>query len=75
MESIKKTKFISKLINPKRNIFNILTLDIETYLDKNNYQIPYCICIYDGYNIYKYYLDEFNSSEDMLITAIKAISN
>jgi len=75
VESIKKTKFISPLKKSNKNILKILTLDIETYLDKNNYQIPYCICIYDGNNIYKFYLDEFTSSEDMLITAIKTICN
>lgn len=75
VESIKKTKFISPLKKSNKNNLNFLTLDIETYLDKNNYQIPYCICIYDGNNIYKFYLDEFTSSEDMLITAIKTICN
>ena len=75
-ENVKKSKFIKPLLKSNKNIFNFLTLDIETYLDENNYQIPYCICIYDGKldNIFKFYLDEFNSSEEMLITAIKSIS-
>nr|UZS77747.1 hypothetical protein [Lentinula edodes]UZS77797.1 hypothetical protein [Lentinula edodes]UZS77847.1 hypothetical protein [Lentinula edodes]UZS77897.1 hypothetical protein [Lentinula edodes]UZS77947.1 hypothetical protein [Lentinula edodes] len=75
METIKKTKFISKLIKPKKNIFNILTLDIETYLDNNNFHVPYCICIYDGNTSYKFYLDEFNNPEEMLIKAIKFLCN
>ena len=47
----------------KNNKFNFLTLDIETYLDKNNYQIPYCICIYDGKEnkTFSYYLNDFNN--------------
>jgi hypothetical protein len=75
METDKITKFITPLNKPKKNITNFLTLDIETYLDSNNYQIPYCICIYDGSSdkSYKYYLDEFKNSEDMLIASIKDI--
>jgi hypothetical protein len=75
-ETIKKNKFFKPLKKNDKNNFNFLTLDIETYLDKDNYQVPYCICIYDGKEnkIFKFYLDEYNSSEEMLINAIKSIS-
>jgi hypothetical protein len=74
-ECVKKSNFIKPLIKPTNNKFNFLTLDIETYLDDNNYQIPYCICIYDGKvnKSFKFYLDDFNYSEEMLIAAIKTI--
>jgi hypothetical protein len=78
-ESFKKTKFINRCYayaknNSKKQDFNFITLDIETYLDKNNYHIPYCICIYDGIENKSFYLNDFKSSDDMLINAIKSIS-
>jgi hypothetical protein len=73
-ESIKKSNYIKPLKSSNKNNFKFLTLDIETYLDKDNYQIPYCICIYDGKENKSFYLDDFISPEDMLIAAIKSIS-
>lgn len=75
MQSERKVKFINP-IKPKNNLFNFLTLDIETYLDSNNYQTPYCICIYDGKEgkIFKFYLNEYKNSDELLISAIKQIS-
>jgi hypothetical protein len=75
MEAFKKCKFINPLKNKtKNNNFKFITLDIETFLDENNYHIPFCICIYDGLETKSFYLDEFKSSEDMLLTALKSIT-
>nr|UEX92806.1 hypothetical protein [Marasmius tenuissimus]UEX92819.1 hypothetical protein [Marasmius tenuissimus]UEX92900.1 hypothetical protein [Marasmius tenuissimus] len=50
-----------------------MTLDIETYLNKDNFQIPYCICIYNGKICNSYYYQYFKSPEDILLKAIKSI--
>ena len=62
-ECIKKTRNIQPLKKSDKNDFNFLTLDIETYLDDNNYQIPYCICIYDGVEDknFKFFLNDFET--------------
>jgi hypothetical protein len=48
-----KTKFISKLANIKNLTNNLITLDIETFVN-NNELIPYLICYYDGKNCYSF---------------------
>jgi len=45
-------------------------MDIETLI-KNGIMIPYCISWYDGENNYTYYLSNYNSSEDMIINALR----
>ena len=35
--------------------------------------VPYAVSIYDGENIYSFYLLDYNSPEEMLIQAIKSI--
>ncbi len=69
-----KTPFINPLKTKTTNIFNFLTIDIETFLDDEMNQIPYWICIYNGDESLKFYLDNYNSADEMLIAAIKAIS-
>lgn len=49
-----------------------ITLDIETRILDGEF-IPYCICLYDGDKAWSYYLTDFNSSSDMLKTAITSI--
>jgi hypothetical protein len=75
LESIKKVNFIKSLKEATHKNNNILTLDVETYLDAQNKFIPYCICIYDGIKEYRYYLTDFNGEPDkMIIAAINSIS-
>jgi hypothetical protein len=49
-----KTKFISKTQKTKNLTNNIITLDIETYIDDTNTLIPYLICFYDGKDFYSF---------------------
>jgi DNA polymerase type B, organellar and viral len=65
----KNTNFLTN-INPSKNIdTNIIVMDIETR-DINNIKLPYCICMYDGYNKYSFYLDNYNSIDLMLEDAL-----
>lgn len=67
----KKTHFLTN-INTSKNIdTKIITMDIETR-DINNVKLPYCICIFDGYNKHSFYLDDYNSIDHMLVRTQKA---
>jgi hypothetical protein len=57
-ESI-KIKNISKLSKLNVKVLNIITLDVETYLDKNDNMQVYCICTFDGKISNSYYLTDF----------------
>lgn len=65
-------------INPLKQLLNysfknkFITMDIETFI-KDGIHIPFAISWYDGEFCYSYYLKYFNSSEDMLIQAIKEL--
>jgi hypothetical protein len=48
-------------------------MDIETVILPDNTMIPYLISWFDGSISKSYYLTDFNSSDDMLSTAIKAL--
>lgn len=48
----------------------IITMDLETRLDKNNNFVPYCICMYDGKEFNSYYLSDFTDSTAMLTRAL-----
>ena len=61
----KKTNFLTN-INTSKDIDNkIITMDIETR-DINNVKLPYCICIFDGNNKHTFYLNDYNSIDQML---------
>jgi len=65
----KKTHFLTN-IKPSKNIdTNFIVMDIETR-DINKIKLPYCICMYDGYNKYSFYLDNYNSIDLMLEDAL-----
>ena len=63
---INKTKQSEKLIN------NFLVLDIETYV-KEDILTPYCISIYNGYKTFSFFISDFSSVDDMVLTALKSI--
>jgi hypothetical protein len=61
-----KMKNISKL-SPMKNVnLNIITLDIETYLDSNSEMQIYCICFYDGESSKSYYITDYNNIESLI---------
>jgi DNA polymerase type B, organellar and viral len=68
-----KTKFISKTQKTKNLTNNIITLDIETYIDETNTLIPYLICFYDGKDFYSFGLWDYNSSEQMILDCLNSI--
>lgn len=35
--------------------------------------VPYCICLYDGTNKYSFYLSDYKSSDDMILSALKVL--
>lgn len=63
---LRKAKVVRKLYT------NFITFDIETRTI-NNKMLAYCICFYDGINKKSFYLSEFNSSEDMVMSGIKLL--
>jgi DNA polymerase type B, organellar and viral len=69
----KSTNFIKPLNLDNKLTNKFITLDIETYQNKDGIMIPYCICRYDGVNSYEYKLINYKSSKDMIIDCIKDI--
>ena len=68
-----KTKFISKSKKDKVLTEKFLTLDIETFVNKQNILIPFCVSVYDGIKVTNFYLSNFNSVDNMMLTALKSI--
>ena len=68
----KKFKFIKPIKPSKYNFHNFITFDVETRTIDNK-MMPYCICVYDGIKKYSFYLTDYNSSEDMILSAIKLL--
>jgi len=72
------SKFIpigNKLKSDEKNDKNkeILTLDIETYVDNNNVFVPYAIGFFDGESSNTYFLSDYKSSDAMIIDCLKNI--
>jgi hypothetical protein len=68
----RKTDFIKKIKVDNEISNNFLTLDIETRLI-DNIHLLYCISLFDGSKAWSYYLSDYSSIDDMMITAIKSI--
>lgn len=66
----KPTKVITMKKKDKVQNHKIITLDIETYKDKDGGLIPYLVSWFDGKKHYSYYLTDFNSYKDMIIKAL-----
>jgi DNA polymerase type B, organellar and viral len=49
-----------------------ITMDLETRVINGNMYV-YCCCIYDGINLYSFYLSDYQSDEELLISAIKSL--
>lgn len=68
----KDTRFIKSLAKVKRNFTKFITIDIETRT-LDNIMIPYCICFYDGYEKYSFYITDFKDSGEMITKALRSI--
>lgn len=67
------TTFIPKAKENVKFNFNILTIDIETYLDCNQEMKIYCISMFDGKKPTSFYLTDYINQEDMVINFFKAL--
>jgi hypothetical protein len=67
-----KTRFISKTNKSKNLVNKFITLDIETYI-KDNVLIPFCISIFNGKKSYSFFITDFKSTEDLILTALRSI--
>ena len=67
------TEFISKLKKSDILTNNIITLDIETYLDLNNTMIPCTISFYDGNTAWSFFLSDYESVDLFVKSALKSI--
>jgi hypothetical protein len=62
-----KSKFISTIKKSVELTEGFLTLDIETFINKDNILIPYLISFFDGQKSYSFYLSEHKNVEEMMI--------
>jgi hypothetical protein len=67
-----KTKFISKTKNVKTLTNNFITIDIETIIN-NGLLTPYLIAFYDGKNLSSFYLSDFDSVEQMMLSCLNSL--
>jgi hypothetical protein len=67
-----KTKFISKTKNVKTLTNNFITIDIETIIN-NGLLTPYLIAFYDGKILSSFYLSDFESVEQMMLSCLKSL--
>jgi DNA polymerase type B, organellar and viral len=65
------TKFIQKLAKDKVLSLNVITMDLETKLNKDNVMNPVSVAIYDGTEYKTYFITDYNNSVDMLNESVK----
>jgi len=71
IENELNVNFIQPIPMASNRIRKYLTFDIETFKDKDNNFIPYSCGFYDGKSFFNYYLTDYNSPEDMLLTCLR----
>jgi len=59
---VKKTRKIDKIKKDRKLTHNIITADIETYIDKDNKMVPYLACFYESSKAFY----EFNKNPEAL---------
>lgn len=69
---VRETNFISSINQSVSLSEKVLTMDLETR-NINGKLIPYCVCIYDGVNLFSFYLTDYNNSNEMLEKSILSI--
>lgn len=72
MVNVFKNKFIRNLKPSKILTDKIITLDIETYIEKGDL-IPYLISFYDGIKCYNFWIEDYKSTEDMILYCFSCI--
>lgn len=65
-----KPKYLQNLQPALNQITEFITLDFETRLI-NNIMSPFAVSWYDGKDVYSYYLNDFNDSNEMITQAFK----
>ena len=71
-EVTKKYQYIQPTNKHSKPFNKFITLDIETRTIDNK-MVPYCICLFDGRKSYSFYLSKYNSTEEMILDAIKLL--
>lgn len=64
-------KFISRLKPQKSYNLDIMTLDVETYVDENNNMNIYCISFFDGKAAKSYFLTDYNNINSLIADLLK----
>ena len=64
---------INKARTAKKFNLNMLTLDIETYKNKDNTMSVYCASIYDGKNCFSFYLNDFSTINELMKALLKKL--
>jgi hypothetical protein len=67
-----KTPLISSTKKDKKLVNNFIVCDIETR-NVNNKLTPICFSVYDGIKSNSFYLTDYKSSDEMLLTAIRSL--
>jgi len=73
VENETAVNYIKPMKVDKWFVNEILTFDIETFIDENNNFIPYACGFYDGKNNFNYYLTDYESADEMLLECLKAM--
>jgi hypothetical protein len=68
-----KSKFIKKINKDQKLINNFLTLDIETYKTIDGILTPFCISFFDGKNVSNFWLTDYSSSEELVLSALSSL--
>lgn len=51
----------------------LVTLDIETYLNPDKTMSIYCISFYDGNKCYSFYISDYKSTTDLVLNVLKKL--
>ena len=67
--------YIRKTVKSTRNFFKekLMTLDVETFLNSKNEMHLFCLSLYNGKNKLSYYLNDFNSTTNLLNKVFKEL--
>lgn len=67
------TKFISNIKKSNKILNNFITLDIETFVNKDNNLVPFLISFFNGENSFSFWLGDFKTVEEMMINCFNSI--
>ena len=72
LKNIKNVKYLSRVIGATHISNKFITMDLETR-DLDGIMTPYTVSIYDGRDKFSFYLSDYSSSDNMLVTAINSL--